>query len=80
MELIDSDKKGAAETYLKLSREKTPVADIVAMLNDPQIVLTMTPQNTLKYAEFMNKVGSIKRKPSSWKELFFPEIHALPGS
>ncbi len=80
VELINSDKKGAAETYLKLSREKTPLAEIVAMLNDPQILLTMTPQNTLKYAEFMNKVGTIKNKPSSWKDLFFPEIHALPGS
>jgi len=50
------------------------------MLNDPQIILTTTPQNILKYAEFMQKVGTIKTAPASWKDLFFPEIHNLPGS
>jgi len=24
-------------------------------------------------------VGSIKAMPASWKDLFFAEIHALPG-
>jgi len=27
----------------------------------------------------MNKIGSIKSKPASWKDLFFPEIHGLQG-
>jgi len=27
----------------------------------------------------MYKIGSIKTKPSSWKDLFFPEVHNLPG-
>ena len=40
----------------------------------------MVPQNTMKYADFMNKVGSIKKKPAAWKDLFFPEIHAAAGS
>jgi NitT/TauT family transport system substrate-binding protein len=28
----------------------------------------------------MHAVGSIKIKPASWKDLFFPEVHGLPGS
>jgi len=28
----------------------------------------------------MYKIGSIKVKPASWKDMFFPEIHNLPGS
>jgi NitT/TauT family transport system substrate-binding protein len=28
----------------------------------------------------MNKTGAIKVKPASWKDLFFPNAHALPGS
>jgi NitT/TauT family transport system substrate-binding protein len=40
----------------------------------------MVPENTVKYAEFMHSVGSIKAMPSSWKDLFFPEIHGLAGS
>jgi len=25
-------------------------------------------------------VGSIKVEPTSWKDMFFPEVHELPGS
>lgn len=80
VELINNDKKGASETYIRLSKEKTPVDDILAMLNDPQIVITRTPQNIQKYADFMIKVGTLKKKPASWKDLFFSDIHDLPGS
>jgi NitT/TauT family transport system substrate-binding protein len=40
----------------------------------------MVPESTVKYAEFMHAVGSIKIKPASWKDLFFPGVHGLPGS
>lgn len=36
--------------------------------------------NTMKYASFMAEVGSIKVTPASWRDLFFPETHGLPGS
>ena len=50
------------------------------MLNDPAIVYTTTPQNVMKYVDFMAKVGSIKVKPDSWKDLFFPNVHGAAGS
>ena len=40
----------------------------------------MTPLSTMKYASFMASVGSLKAAPASWKDLFFPEVHDLPGS
>jgi NitT/TauT family transport system substrate-binding protein len=40
----------------------------------------MVPESTVKYADFMHSVGTIKMKPADWKELFFPEVHNLPGS
>jgi NitT/TauT family transport system substrate-binding protein len=52
----------------------------VATLNDPKNLTTMTPQNTLKYAQFMHDIGSLKNRAGSWKDLFFPEIHDLPGN
>jgi NitT/TauT family transport system substrate-binding protein len=78
--IINRDKKAAAETYLRLSKDKDTVADIQKMLNDPNIVYTQTPQSIMKYADFMSKVGAIKVKPDSWKDLFFPNVHNLPGS
>jgi sulfonate transport system substrate-binding protein len=77
---INANKRAAAETYVKESNDKSGVAAIEKMLNDPEIKITMTPENTLKVAEFMNKVGTIKPKATSWKDLFFPEVHNLPGS
>jgi NitT/TauT family transport system substrate-binding protein len=40
----------------------------------------MTPLNMMKIIGFMADVGHIKVKPQSWKDLFFPEVHNLPGS
>lgn len=36
----------------------------------------------MKHAEFMYKVGRLKRSPDSWKDMFFPEAHDLtePGT
>jgi NitT/TauT family transport system substrate-binding protein len=78
--LINRDRRSAAETYLRISRDKDSVQDIQAMLNDPAIVYTTTPQNVMRYVDFMLKIGAIKSKPDSWKDLFFPNAHNLPGS
>lgn len=77
---INKDKRAAAETYLRVSKDKSSVDTIVKMLNDPEIVYTTTPQNVMKYVDFMNKIGAIKAKPASWKDLFFPNIHGASGS
>jgi NitT/TauT family transport system substrate-binding protein len=80
MVMINRDKRWAAQTYLRLSRDKSGADEILKMLNDPSVKYTTTPQNVIKYVDFMYKIGSIKAKPESWKDLFFPNVHALPGS
>jgi NitT/TauT family transport system substrate-binding protein len=77
---INGNKRAAAEAYLRISKDKDTLDDIVKMLNDPAIVYTTTPQNVMKYVNFMYKVGSIKVQPDSWKDLFFPNAHSLQGS
>jgi NitT/TauT family transport system substrate-binding protein len=78
--MINRDKKWAAEAYLRISKDKDSLDNILKILNDPQVIFTTTPQNVTKYVDFMNKVGSIKVKPASWKDLFFPNVHNLTGS
>jgi NitT/TauT family transport system substrate-binding protein len=53
---------------------------LAAMIVDPDNVWTTTPQNCMKYFEFMSKVGSVKHPPENWKNLFMPICHELPGS
>lgn len=78
--MINKDKAWAAETYLRISRDKDSKENIMRMLNDPNIIFTATPQNVMKYVNFMHKINSIKVMPDSWKDLFFPEAHGLAGS
>jgi len=77
---INRDKRAAAQTYLRISKDKDSLDDIVKMLNDPAIVYTTTPNNVMKYVDFMHKIGSIKVKPDSWKDMFFPNAQKLSGS
>ncbi|HVC10723.1 MAG TPA: ABC transporter substrate-binding protein [Burkholderiales bacterium] len=80
VDFINNNKEQAAEIYLKVSHDKASKESILKMLNDPLIQFGLTPKNTMKYADFMYQIGSIKVKPRSWKDLFFPEMHGLPGS
>jgi NitT/TauT family transport system substrate-binding protein len=77
---INRDKKRAAEIYLKVSKSKESAEKILAMLDDPEVSFGLAPERIMKFVEFMNKVGSLKTKAASWKDLFFPEIHGLSGS
>jgi NitT/TauT family transport system substrate-binding protein len=77
---INADKRRAAELYVKEGGGKDDVNKILAIMNDPQVRFTMAPERLLPYAHFMNQVGTLKNKPASWKDLFFPEVHDLQGS
>jgi NitT/TauT family transport system substrate-binding protein len=34
----------------------------------------------MRYVEFMHQVGTCKKMPASWKDMFMPEVHELKGS
>lgn len=71
----------AAETYIDMAGETRSSPDEIAgMIADPDVDYTTTPQQLMSFVDFMRKVGRIKRTPSSWKDLFMPEAHALAGS
>jgi NitT/TauT family transport system substrate-binding protein len=77
---INADKRRAAEIYSKEGGGKESVDFLLKIMEDPQVRYTMAPERILPFAHFMNDVGSIKNRPDSWKDLFFPEVHSLPGS
>ena len=78
---IASQPREAAEILMASTPDSGfSVDETVAMLKDPAVKFTTTPENVSKYADFMHQIGSIKQRPASWKDVFFPEIHAAPGS
>jgi len=80
IDAINKDKHAAAKAYLDLAKDTKNSADeIYAMIAARDYAYTLSPQKVFKTAEFMNRIGTVKRKPASWKDLFFPEVHALQG-
>jgi len=81
IEYINKEKRGAAQIYFdSIGGKGETIEEIMTTLSDPKNVITIVPQNTLKYAQFMYDIGSLKHRATSWKELFFPEVHDLPGN
>ena len=78
--LIAKDRRKAAEIYLAVSKQKASADEIVKILSDPDSKFSTVPDGTMKYAEFMFRVGTIKAKPAGWTELFFPPIQRAAGS
>jgi len=79
--LINTQPRQAAEIYIAATKEKRAGPDEMAkMIADADNVWTPTPQNAMKFIEFMHKTGSIKKLPASWKDVFMAETHGLPGT
>jgi NitT/TauT family transport system substrate-binding protein len=79
-QMLNKDVKPAAQYWIDNAKSKLTVDKVAEIASGKEVKWTMAPESTMRYAEFMHAVGSIKVKPASWKELFFPEVHDLPGS
>jgi NitT/TauT family transport system substrate-binding protein len=77
---VASNRNQAAALYLQTSRDKMSIGELIEILGDSALRYSLTPSGTMVFAEFMHKVGSIKVKPADWKDLFFGEVHHLPGN
>jgi sulfonate transport system substrate-binding protein len=80
-DFINKNAVQAAEIYIKTTNEKkSSPAELTKYIADPDNVWTTTPQQTMTFANFMHKVGTMKRLPSSWQDMYMPESHDLKGS
>ena len=78
-DFINADKKRAAEIYLKITKEKTPVEEIMEVLADPAIQYTTKVGGIQSFVSFMARVGTLKNPPVDWRDMFFPEALAGTG-
>ena len=80
IEIINRDKKAAAKAYLEIANDrKSTLEEIFGVINDKDYAFTLSPEKVFKTAVFMGKVGTVKDPPAKWQDLFFPDIHDLPG-
>jgi NitT/TauT family transport system substrate-binding protein len=78
-DILNADKRAAAMLWIEDSKSKLAPDLVVGVIAGPQVKWTLVPENTMKYASFMYEVGIVKAEPSSWRDLFFPELHGVPG-
>lgn len=78
--IVNKDKAAASALWIADSKSKLPPEMVAKIVAGPQVRWTMTPEATIKFADFMNSVGTLKLKATSWKDYFFPEVYDLKGS
>ena len=78
--IINSDKRRAAQIYVEDAQVKESPEVIEKIISGPLVEYSSVPNGVMKYADFMHKVGRIKRRPEKWSDIFFPEVHDRPGS
>jgi NitT/TauT family transport system substrate-binding protein len=78
---VNADKSRAARLYIEMTKDKNlDENELAALMSSKDLEFTKVPSNVGKMIDFMHRVGLVKSKPDSWKELFFPEAHGLSGS
>ena len=80
IEWINADKRRAAQFYLDVSKEKMSLEDFTKIMLAPDYIFGKTPLGVGKAMELMHKTGTIKTHAQSWKDMYFPEVHQLPGN
>jgi NitT/TauT family transport system substrate-binding protein len=71
----------AVEIYAAIAKDQDiPLEDLSDMVGDPDLAYTAAPAGLMRLADFMQRIGRLKRRPGSWRDLFFPEARDLPGS
>lgn len=77
---IKSDKRAAAEAYLRVTRDRAPIEELMAMLDDPNIIITIEPLGADKISDFLFRAGRVKAKPDDWRGYYFGDLEALKGN
>lgn len=71
-QMIKDDKETAAKVLIASMGGSGDLQEMIEILNDPSIKYTTKPENVMKYANFMYDIKSIKNRPESLEDLFFP--------
>ena len=77
---VNADPRQAARYWIEDAGSKLSLDFVAAAATEPRVRWTMVPERTMVWAEFMASVGTLKVKPASWKDYFWPEAHGLAGS
>jgi NitT/TauT family transport system substrate-binding protein len=80
-DLIRSDTGTAVDIYKEVTGDKTSAEDLLAWLKEPGMMeWNLEPQGTMKFADHLYKVGTLKTHPKAWTDYYLPSSGDLNGS
>lgn len=79
-DIITRDPKRAAAGYLAIANVKSSVDEIAEMISHKDMNFAATPNGSMKVAEFLATIGTIKYRPADWKEMFVAPMQTRDGS
>ena len=79
-DFIKKSPGAAAEIFAAMVKDQDiPLEDLTDMIGDPDLAYTAAPAGVMRLADFMHRIGRLKRRPAAWQDLFFPEARDLSG-
>jgi sulfonate transport system substrate-binding protein len=80
-DFIKKSPGAAAEMFTAMVKDQDiPLEDLTDMIGDPDLAYRAAPAGVMQLADFMHRVGRLKQRPQTWRELFLPEARDLPGN
>jgi NitT/TauT family transport system substrate-binding protein len=80
-DFIRRDTKAAVDIYREITGDKTSAEDLLEWLKQPGMMeWNLEPQGTMKFAEHLFKVGTLKTRPKAWTDYYLSIAHDLKGS
>ncbi|AYR22358.1 ABC transporter substrate-binding protein [Herbaspirillum rubrisubalbicans] len=79
-EFVRNNRDKAADTFIRVQKSKLSPQFVRRIVEDPEINFTVSPERSFVYAEKLYELGILKNRASSWKDYFFEEAYAQPGS
>jgi NitT/TauT family transport system substrate-binding protein len=77
---VRAHKAAAADTFIRVQKSKLSPELARHIVEDAENDFTVSPFHTFVYADELQKLGVLKNKAASWKDYFFEEAYAQPGS
>jgi NitT/TauT family transport system substrate-binding protein len=78
--LIAEDRARAARIYAADEGGNTDVGFLTEILGEPTTRYDLAPISTHVFADFMHRTGALRTRPESWRDYYFPDLHARAGS
>ena len=77
---IAGNKREATLYFIADTRTRVDPEEVIGIVSGPGVSYNAAPLASAKWADFLYRVGRTKVAARSWKDLFFADIHDLPGN